>query len=62
MRAKIRLYVDAPLGEGQVVGFSDAEVSRLRGMDQVVPVTHGPRILRVETAVVLWPATLGDWW
>lgn len=46
-------------------GFSDDERRRLRGMEQVVPVALGPRILRADTAAVaaltLWQATLGDW-
>ncbi len=46
-------------------GFSDDERRRLRGMDQVVPVALGPRILRADTAAVaaltLWQARLGDW-
>ncbi|MEX3017790.1 16S rRNA (uracil(1498)-N(3))-methyltransferase [Gymnodinialimonas hymeniacidonis] len=46
-------------------GFSDAERARLRGMEQVVPVGLGPRILRADTAAVsvltLWQASAGDW-
>lgn len=46
-------------------GFSEGEVARLRGMEQVVSVTLGPRILRADTAAVtaitLWQSTLGDW-
>jgi len=46
-------------------GFSEDEVARLRGMEQVVSVTLGPRILRADTAAVtaitLWQSTLGDW-
>ncbi|MEY4984757.1 MAG: hypothetical protein RIR62_3023 [Pseudomonadota bacterium] len=46
-------------------GFSDAERARLRGMEQVVPVSLGPRILRADTAAVaaitLWQSVLGDW-
>lgn len=46
-------------------GFSDAERSRLRGMEAVVRVSLGPRILRADTAAVaalaLWQAALGDW-
>ena len=46
-------------------GFSDAERAKLRGMEQVVPVSLGPRILRADTAAVaaitLWQSVLGDW-
>lgn len=46
-------------------GFSEDERRRLRGMEQVVPVALGPRILRADTAAVaaltLWQAQLGDW-
>jgi 16S rRNA (uracil1498-N3)-methyltransferase len=46
-------------------GFSEREQGRLRGMDCVVPVSLGPRILRADTAAVaaltLWQAALGDW-
>ena len=46
-------------------GFSDREQALLRGMDQVVPISLGPRILRADTAAVaaltLWQSVLGDW-
>ena len=46
-------------------GFSEREQARLRGMDCVVPISLGPRILRADTAAVaaltLWQAVLGDW-
>ncbi len=46
-------------------GFSEGERARLRGMEQVVPVPLGPRILRADTAAVaaltLWQAAAGDW-
>ena len=46
-------------------GFAPEERSRLRGLDAVVPVTLGPRILRADTAAItalaLWQAALGDW-
>lgn len=46
-------------------GFSQAEKARLRGMEAVLPVSLGPRILRADTAavaaMVLWQAALGDW-
>lgn len=46
-------------------GFSDREKTRLRGMDCVVPVSLGPRILRADTAALaaltLWQMALGDW-
>lgn len=46
-------------------GFSTREQERLRGMDCVVPISLGPRILRADTAAVaalsLWQAALGDW-
>ncbi len=45
-------------------GFSQSERDRLRGADNVVPVTLGPRILRAETAAILalglWQAMHGD--
>ncbi|MFQ5563805.1 MAG: 16S rRNA (uracil(1498)-N(3))-methyltransferase [Parvularculaceae bacterium] len=46
-------------------GFSPRERARLRGLEFVVPVTLGSRILRADTAAVaaltLWQAALGDW-
>ena len=46
-------------------GFSDREQARLRGMDCIVPISLGPRILRADTAAVaaltLWQSVLGDW-
>jgi 16S rRNA (uracil1498-N3)-methyltransferase len=46
-------------------GFDADERARLRGLDFVVPVTLGPRILRADTAAIaaltLWQAVLGDW-
>ncbi len=46
-------------------GFSADERARLRGLDFVVPVTLGPRILRADTAAAaalsVWQAALGDW-
>ena len=46
-------------------GFSAAERSRLLAMDQVTPVSLGPRVLRADTAAVaaltLWQSALGDW-
>ncbi|MFD2648645.1 16S rRNA (uracil(1498)-N(3))-methyltransferase [Devosia albogilva] len=46
-------------------GFSDAERERLRGLDFVVPISLGPRILRADTAAVaalaLIQASIGDW-
>ncbi|WP_246100715.1 16S rRNA (uracil(1498)-N(3))-methyltransferase [Palleronia caenipelagi] len=46
-------------------GFSEAERTRLHGMDAARPVSLGPRILRADTAAVaaltLWQAALGDW-
>lgn len=46
-------------------GFSPEERTRLRGLDFVVPVGLGPRILRADTAAIsaltLWQATKGDW-
>jgi 16S rRNA (uracil1498-N3)-methyltransferase len=46
-------------------GFAAEEVARLRGLDFVLPVTLGPRVLRADTAaaaaLALWQATLGDW-
>jgi 16S rRNA (uracil1498-N3)-methyltransferase len=46
-------------------GFDPAERARLRGLDFVMPVTLGPRILRADTAAIaaltLWQAAIGDW-
>ncbi|MEY4255659.1 MAG: hypothetical protein RLZZ141_886 [Pseudomonadota bacterium] len=46
-------------------GFAPEERARLRGLEAVVPVTLGPRILRADTAAIsalsLWQAALGDW-
>ncbi|MEM8958772.1 MAG: 16S rRNA (uracil(1498)-N(3))-methyltransferase [Pseudomonadota bacterium] len=46
-------------------GFSPAERDRLHAMDQAVPVSLGPRVLRADTAAVaaltLWQARFGDW-
>ena len=46
-------------------GWSAAERDRLNRMDEVTPISLGPRILRADTAAVaalsLWQAELGDW-
>jgi 16S rRNA (uracil1498-N3)-methyltransferase len=46
-------------------GFAPEERERLRGLDYVVPVSLGPRILRADTAAIsaltLWQSALGDW-
>lgn len=46
-------------------GFSADEVAALRGLNAVVSVTLGPRILRADTAAVAaiaaWQMALGDW-
>lgn len=46
-------------------GFSPEERDRLHRMDQAVPVSLGPRVLRADTAAVaalaLWQAQFGDW-
>jgi 16S rRNA (uracil1498-N3)-methyltransferase len=46
-------------------GFDPEERKRLRSLEQVTPVTLGPRILRADTAAIsaltLWQAALGDW-
>ena len=46
-------------------GFSPQERSMLRKMENVIPVSLGPRILRAETAAVsaltLYQALCGDW-
>jgi len=46
-------------------GFSATERERLRAMEQSLPVSLGPRILRADTAAVaalsLWQARFGDW-
>jgi len=56
-----------PLGLviGPEGGWSPEEREALRAMDQVTPVTLGPRILRADTAAIsmlsLVQATVGDW-
>ena len=46
-------------------GFSPTERARLRGLDQAVAATLGPRILRADTAAIsaltLWQSLCGDW-
>ena len=46
-------------------GFSEAERQRLSAMENAVPVSLGPRILRADTAAVaamtFWQLHLGDW-
>ena len=46
-------------------GFDSAELDRFRDLPFVTPVGLGPRILRVETAVIAalacWQALAGDW-
>lgn len=46
-------------------GFTSEERERLRGRDDVTPVTLGPRVLRADTAAIaalsVWQALLGDW-
>ncbi|MBF0677422.1 MAG: 16S rRNA (uracil(1498)-N(3))-methyltransferase [Devosia sp.] len=46
-------------------GFSDEEREKLNGLDFVVPISLGPRILRADTAAVaalaVIQATIGDW-
>jgi len=46
-------------------GFSPEEAERFRAMQQVTPVSLGPRILRADTAAIaaitLWQSVLGDW-
>lgn len=46
-------------------GFTDAERDELRDMDNVHPVTLGPRILRADTAAIallsVWQSVSGDW-
>ncbi|MDP1874226.1 16S rRNA (uracil(1498)-N(3))-methyltransferase [Phenylobacterium sp.] len=46
-------------------GFSPAERERLRSLDQAVPASLGPRILRADTAAIsaltLWQSACGDW-
>jgi 16S rRNA (uracil1498-N3)-methyltransferase len=50
---------------GPVGGFSPEEHARLRGLDFVVPVGLGPRLLKAETAAIAalscWQSLLGDW-
>ena len=56
-----------PLGVliGPEGGFADDERARLRGMDCVVPIPLGPRVLRADTALVaalaVVQAVAGDW-
>lgn len=46
-------------------GFSPTERARLRSLEQAVPATLGPRILRADTAAIsaltLWQSVCGDW-
>lgn len=46
-------------------GFSDIEITRLRAMKMIRPISLGPRVLRADTAAVaaltLWQNALGDW-
>ena len=46
-------------------GFDDAERAAIRRLEQSVPITLGPRILRGETAAIaasaLWMGLAGDW-
>lgn len=46
-------------------GFSATERATLRGLEGVLPVSLGPRILRADTAAIaamtLWQAVRGDW-
>ncbi len=46
-------------------GFSDIEITRLRAMKTIRPISLGPRVLRADTAAVaalaLWQNALGDW-
>src|SRR5690606_30390408 len=46
-------------------GFSPQEREKLHGLDFVVPISLGPRILRADTAAVaamaVIQATIGDW-
>ena len=55
----------AALLVGPEGGFSPQERERLRGMETVIPVSLGPRILRADTAALslltLWQAAQGDW-
>ena len=55
----------AALLVGPEGGFSPQERERLRGMEIVIPVSLGPRILRADTAALslltLWQAAQGDW-
>ena len=59
--------ISAPVGFiiGPEGGFTDAERAELRGMENVHPVTLGPRILRADTAAIallsVWQSVSGDW-
>ena len=55
----------AALLTGPEGGFDDAERVAIRALNQAVPISLGPRILRGETAaiagVAAWMALAGDW-
>ncbi len=46
-------------------GFSPEEAQAIEALEQAIPISLGPRILRAETAAVaalaLWQAAQGDW-
>ena len=55
----------AALLVGPEGGFTPEERDSLRGLEYVIPISLGPRILRADTAALslltLWQATQGDW-
>ncbi|MBB93680.1 MAG: 16S rRNA (uracil(1498)-N(3))-methyltransferase [Rhodobacteraceae bacterium] len=64
------LPLEGPAGPWAILigpegGFSEAERTRLRGLEYAHRVSLGPRILRADTAAVaaltLWQTQLGDW-
>ena len=65
-REAIRLHAGpAVILTGPEGGFTDQEREMLRGQDNVVPISLGPRILRADTAALsvltLWQSVHGDW-
>lgn len=67
---RVGTLTELPVGKWAILigpegGFSPPELERLRAMEQVHPISLGPRILRADTAAVaamaLWQRALGDW-
>ena len=65
--ADVCVNLSAPIAIliGPEGGFTDVERAELRAMQNVHPVTLGPRILRADTAAVallsVWQSARGDW-